>query len=775
MIRTARPTDPLFPFQWYLQNTPTTRPEPPMDLDLPRAWADYLGRSVNIGIVELNPVQLGHPDLPAEFPRFSTFAGGPPEPSIAGEHPTAVAGIAVGRWNGIGIAGIAPEAGLGSYTVQSGQFSAAFSAALADGMHILNNSWGSDGRRFEDNPGDFSIPNIQALSQAAVTGRDNLGAVIVWSGGNERGIGSDSALDGNAGSRFTIAVAALERDGTVAGYSSPGANLLVSAFGGPAGNFRHDMPGDRITTTDLTGSEGFNRRDEADGDHTFAFDGTSAAAPMVSGVVALMLEANPLLGYRQVHEILAMTARVPDVTSTTLQFNGNGSWNGRSNPFSRDTGFGVVDAHAAVRVAEAMRAVRQEALSEFNISREDVAGVISGGTVRFAVPQFGVERVELDLRASIPALADTTITLHAGGGGAVALLNKPAVLANLDFGGGTISNTAWPGDGFTLQTPAFWGHAGGSEWTLNVNGPGDINISAATLRLWGKGSDFGQTYHFTDDITGFAARDGANLFVIPGSTRDVTFNGAGLSGALELTFVPAQSGFTVQRVNGAEVKTLPTGNWRNAWGGDGDDRFIGNAADNLFYGGRGFNVISGGDGTDIAAFLGGRAAHNVFAIPGGQLVLGRDGTSALDGIERLRFEEGEFAAGDMTDAALVAASLYGALLERRPDRQGFEHWQTALNEGVGRDAMDLRGVAQGFLASGEFAALHGPLSNAQFVALLYDGFFGRAGDPMGAAHWESALAAGASRADLVAIFVLSDEFQGVTLPRLADQMVGWML
>lgn len=784
MIRSARPTDPLFQFQWYLQNTPTAQPGAPMDLDLPRAWADYLGRGVNIGVIEINPVQLGHPDLPAGFPRFSMAEGGAPDPSAAGPHPTAVAGIALGRWNGVGIAGIAPQAGLGSYTISGAEAAGAIQAALANGMHILNNSWGGDGRGFINNPGDASNANIQALQLAATTGRDGLGAVIVWAGGNERGIGSDSALDGLPGSRFSIAVAALERDGSVAPYSSPGANLLVSAFGGPTGQFRHDIPSGRIATTDLTDRDGYNTNSSTDGgDYSLAFDGTSAATPMVSGVAALMLEANPLLGYRQVHEILAMTARIPDIASNAYTPTGNMTWNGGSSLYSRDTGFGLPDAHAAVRVAEAMRAVRTEALSEFNIARLDVQGVMQSGpgqppgrTFTFDVPRFNVERVEVQIAGQFRALPETSLTLSANNTGSVRLLDNPTALASVGYTGAGVTNTPWPAEGFTLQTPAFWGHSGGGRWSLATSAPdGFVEMTDVTLRLWGRPDDAGLTHHFTDDITAVARRDSRDIFVFPDSTREVTFNGAGLSGALELTFIRADGGFTQQRVNGVTIQTSPGENWRNAWGGDGDDRFTGNAADNTFYGGRGNNMISGGDGIDTAAFLGGRAGHNVFQTQAGQAVLHRDGRDALDGIERLRFEEASLAAGDATDAALVAASLYRALLGRAPDRAGFDFWQARLNEAVGRDAMGIADATQGFLGSAEFAALHGGSSHAQFVALLYQGFFGRAGDPGGAAHWEAALAAGATRAEVVRGFVLADEFQAVTMARMAVEASGWPL
>ncbi|MBV5276894.1 S8 family serine peptidase, partial [bacterium] len=80
------------------------------------------------------------------------------------------------------------------------------------------------------------------------------------------------------------------------------------------------------------------------------FDGTSAAAPVVSGVAALMLEANPLLGYRDVQEILALSATHPD--SLTWKTNAANNWNLGGMLFNDQLGFGLVDAYAAVQLAD---------------------------------------------------------------------------------------------------------------------------------------------------------------------------------------------------------------------------------------------------------------------------------------------------------------------------------------------------------------------------------------------------------------------------------------
>ena len=148
-----------------------------------------------------------------------------------------------------------------------------------------------------------------------------------------------SNYDGYANSRYTIAVTGVDHDGsyrnfdgTVTNYSEAGANVLVAApIGSTAITIGVDTGiGSGIVTTDLTtvgGREvGYNippvtlagitqevdRDFLSDTTYTSRFAGTSAAAPQVSGVIALMLEANPNLTWRDVQEILVRSARQND-------------------------------------------------------------------------------------------------------------------------------------------------------------------------------------------------------------------------------------------------------------------------------------------------------------------------------------------------------------------------------------------------------------------------------------------------------------------------------
>lgn len=767
MTRTTFPTDPLFQHQWFLHAADPRIALTGQDLDLPRVWADYSGRGIKVAVVEPGNVQPDHPDLPtpAQSLRFTPAAT--PGALDSDDHATGVAGIIVARWNALGGAGIAPDATLHSFGWEGGATLASRAAALAAareaGADVVNNSWGLQANNIRNNPDAADRPIIDELARLANFGRDGLGSIITWANGNDRQSGADGGLDGASASRHVIAVGAADNNGAVSVYSTPGANILVSAYGGASRPQATDRPGNGILTTDLTGSAGFNTR--PDGDINHGFNGTSAAAPQVAGIAALMLQAHPGLGYRDVHAILAGTARVPEPGANQRDMQvGARDWNGGHRLYTTDLGFGIADAHGAVRVAEAMRATGWVARTEENLDMQLISGRAFGNSLTFrSSGEFLVERVELSLQGVAFNLGTTTLQLNVSGpygiGQRLDLLEKPRAVL-----GQTL-----PEDGYTWQTPAFLGIQTAGTWQLHFENSLDrSDISSAVLRLFGRDRPAETMHWLTDDVGWLVDARGGSLSQF--STAPALINGAALSSGMVLDF-----NATTQMIAGRSLGSGHDLPFRDAWGGDGDDRFIGNASDNLFYGGRGDNTISGGDGVDTAAYLGSRALHNVFQTASGFTVQGRDGRDALDGIEVLRFDGGAVAAGDATDAALVAAALYRTLLGRAPDRAGFDAWQATLNEAVGRDAMGIVNAAQGFMGSVEFGALHGGLSDAGFVALLYQGFFGRPGDAAGAAHWEAVLGGGAARAELVRGFVLADEFQVVTMPRIMAEAGTWPL
>lgn len=336
--------DPLLREQWHLQNTGQNGGLAGEDLRALPAWAITRGAGVRVAVVD-DAVELVHPDLyPNLVPGASySFRSGNqgsvwPLPCSAAndDHGTAVAGIVLARDdNAIGGAGVAPRASLVAYDALASSLDVDIADALSrDGQlnAIYQNSWGSpDNGRLHPAEPSFAA----TIERGIATGRDGLGSIYVFPAGNGGCYAGDESgacqvdnanFDGYVNQRGVISVCAVDDTGVSPWYAEPGANVLVCA----------PSSGDRpvgITTTALLG----RYRDD--------FTGTSASTPMVSGVVALMLAANPTLTWRDVRLILAETARRNDPTDP--------DW--REGPGGLSVhpryGYGVADAQAAVERA----------------------------------------------------------------------------------------------------------------------------------------------------------------------------------------------------------------------------------------------------------------------------------------------------------------------------------------------------------------------------------------------------------------------------------------
>ncbi len=332
--------DPLYTDQWHLNNTGQGGGTAGEDINVEPVWNDgYYGSGVSIAIID-DGLDTDHEDLHANVVQnlnYNYLTGG--IFVYPGEHGTSVAGVAAAVHNNpYGGRGAAPEASIFNYNLLLAYTSLNQLDAMTRKKEIVDissNSWGPVDYtgQIEDSTSAWKLGIEEGLS----TGRGGKGIIYTWAGGN----GSCSAevdnsnYDGYANHHGVIAVAAVTNTGIRSYYSERGANIWISAHsdGGSKG----------ITTTDITGFYG-----DTNTNYTDDFGGTSSATPLVSGVIALILEANPDLTWRDVKLILVQSARQIDPGDSEWVQNqgGTGYW------INYKYGFGVIDAYAAVELAK---------------------------------------------------------------------------------------------------------------------------------------------------------------------------------------------------------------------------------------------------------------------------------------------------------------------------------------------------------------------------------------------------------------------------------------
>ena len=225
------------------------------------------------------------------------------------------------------------------------------------GIDIISLSWGITSH--ESGGSDGSDMFSQVLDEATLAG-----VVVSVAAGNS---GSDNdGLSGMGSSGLSITVGALDDKNTVnrdddgiASYSSRGPRR-DNNDGNPYDEMKPDVsaPGTNIIQAEAcyASSSCYNRipgQDASDNGYSGRGSGTSYATPAVSGVLALMIEANPDLDPLALREILRLTSeRKQTVSSADGEGVEEGEWATlpELDPYwNRHFGWGMVDAHAAVK------------------------------------------------------------------------------------------------------------------------------------------------------------------------------------------------------------------------------------------------------------------------------------------------------------------------------------------------------------------------------------------------------------------------------------------
>jgi Subtilase family/Proprotein convertase P-domain len=320
-------SDPLYPSQWHLHGNTA--------VSVQAEWAWQRGKKgagVTIAVID-DGLQREHPDLKDRFDATHSWDynghRADPRPTTKDAHGTSAAGVAgASQNNGHCGSGVAPEVKLvGIRAIAAPITDHTESQALSRYRNLVNIyscSWGPiDDAKDLRGPGRLTH---LALQYGVINGRSGKGNIFVWAAGNGRVAGDSCNYDGYSNSPFTFSIGAINNRGTQSWYSEGCAGLLAVA---PSSG-----QGIGITTTDLMGKYGY-----ASGECTNQFGGTSSAAPLAAGVIALILQDRPELTWRDVLHVIAKGATPVDLDGWVTT---GGEWhtNQRGYKHSQKYGFG---------------------------------------------------------------------------------------------------------------------------------------------------------------------------------------------------------------------------------------------------------------------------------------------------------------------------------------------------------------------------------------------------------------------------------------------------
>ena len=535
-------TDPLATQQWHLKNTGQNAfadgvGVAGIDINVEPVYSTFgfTGNGVIAAVVDTG-MEIAHEDLAANVVLNGSwnFLNSTADPTntvdTTGDHGTSVSGLIAMARNTVGGIGVAPTARLKGFNFLSSNQSQQFFLDSLGGSTASPNS--SDVFVFNQSFGISPTsstqvdPTDEAQYLSGVTSlRGGKGALYVKAAGNgfngpcgPTGLSCENAnFDPTNTLPYQIVAGAVNADGIKASYSTAGSAIWVSAPGGEFGENAALAPGlpanayePAMVTTDQSGcvngysrtaatNSNFNRgtvpSTNTTCNYTNTMNGTSSATPVTAGAIALILEANPALTWRDVKHILASTARQIDaarpavsVALTGGSYVAEPAWttNFAGFKFHNWYGFGMVNASAAVNMARSYTLgqlgtfantgfISSPALS-LSIPDSSAVGVMNALTVPGAPVQV-IEAVQIRVSAAHPFTGDLGIELTSPQG-------TRSVLKNIRDGFGGSADLS----SMVLLSNAFYGENPTGVWTIKVVDGAAADVGTLTgwsIRVYG--------------------------------------------------------------------------------------------------------------------------------------------------------------------------------------------------------------------------------------------------------------------------------------------------
>ncbi|XP_046858835.1 proprotein convertase subtilisin/kexin type 7-like, partial [Xenia sp. Carnegie-2017] len=465
--RSLRFKDQYFPNQWHLNNLQFIG----HDINVTTIWEhDIIGTGIVVAIVD-DGVEWSNPDI---FENYSSegswdLNSNDPDPTPRADdvglnhHGTRCAGEIAAVANTYCAVGVAYGAKVSGVRILDGPMTDSLEAMAFNMKNQVNDiyscSWGPD-----DNGKTVDGPH--RLAQAAIAhgvreGRGGLGSIYVVASGNG-GIYKDNCnFDGYANSIFTVTIGAVDESGKMPYYAENCASMLAVTYSSGKTPLRN------IVTTDWrmgSGSGCTNR-------HT----GTSAAAPLAAGMLALALQVRWCLSWRDIQHLIVYSAVKHDVdpldyTTNDAQFH-----------HSYKYGFGVMDSWRLVNLAKVWNSVPW--MTSWSTPIVHVNQYIPS-TTNQVVQEYIVQKKDL---VELSTLEHVTLTVN------IDHKYRGSILISLISPAGTESELATErqqdrsSEGFvdwTFSTVRCWGEKPYGLWQILIVNSGLDSHSRGFVRNW---------------------------------------------------------------------------------------------------------------------------------------------------------------------------------------------------------------------------------------------------------------------------------------------------
>ncbi|XP_076180239.1 neuroendocrine convertase 1 [Ptiloglossa arizonensis] len=448
--------DELWDQEWYLQDTRSNKALPKLDLNvLPLYRLGVTGRGVRIAVLD-DGLEYTHEDLWNNYDPYISYdvneGDNDPLPrydlSGMNGHGTRCAGeIAMEANNRKCGVGIAFEASIGGIKLLDGVVNDRVEGeALGykpETVDIYTASWGpADNGRSLEGPGRLAT---EALERGVTMGRRGKGSIYVWASGNGGSKSDDCGCDGYVGSIYTIGVGSASQTGRFPWYGESCAATMATTYSSGA---YHDQ---MIATTDL--------RNTCTTRHT----GTSASAPLAAGILALALQVNANLTWRDVQHLVVWTSEYSPLRENPGWFRNSAGF-----LFNSRFGFGLMNAYALVAASSNWTTVPDRTVCKVNATLRIDRSLAYGNTRRLRFEAGNecrstgneitfLEHVEIEVTLEYNLRGALQMHLTAPSGTRVQIL-KPRKL----------DNSAAGFEKWKFMSVASWGEDPRGEWILDI-------------------------------------------------------------------------------------------------------------------------------------------------------------------------------------------------------------------------------------------------------------------------------------------------------------------